>query len=88
MADGEINIPDIGRARFTVGAGKAVEMAAMEAAIRGHEEIGTEHLLLGLLLEDHGIAAGVLESLGVSPEKLRRAIEYIVPADRQSPISR
>jgi len=50
---------------------KVIELAADEARRLNHDYIGTEHLLLGLVREGEGIAAGVLQSLGVSLEKVR-----------------
>ncbi|HCV00622.1 MAG TPA: hypothetical protein DGL25_05420, partial [Dehalococcoidia bacterium] len=47
------------------------ELAVDEARRLGHSYIGTEHLLLGLVREGEGIAAGVLESLGVNIERVR-----------------
>jgi ATP-dependent Clp protease ATP-binding subunit ClpC len=48
--------------------------AAREARALKHEGVGTEHLLLGLLIEGQGVAALVLRSLGVSLEAARAAI--------------
>src|SRR5687767_1977388 len=59
---------DIG---MTPRAKRVIELAVEEARRLNHHYIGTEYLLLGLLREDEGIAAGVLESLGVSLEKAR-----------------
>lgn len=56
---------------LTPRARKVLELAWDEAMTLGHEYIGTEHLLLGLVREGEGIAAGVLESLGVKLEVLR-----------------
>ncbi len=50
---------------------KVIELATSEARQMQSQKIGTEHLLLGLLLEGEGIAAGVLESLGVKPPLVR-----------------
>jgi len=50
---------------------KVIELAADEARHLGHDYIGTEHLLLGLAREGEGIAAGVLQSLGVSLQNVR-----------------
>jgi len=50
---------------------KVIELAVDEARRLGHHYIGTEHLLLGLIREGEGIAAGILESLGVNLEKVR-----------------
>src|SRR5579859_6339508 len=53
---------------------KVVELAVDEARKLGHSHIGTEHLLLGLVREGEGAAASLLESLGVSPEKVREQV--------------
>ena len=56
---------------LTPRAKKVVELAVDEARRLNHSYIGTEHLLLGLVREGEGIAAGVLESLGVNLERVR-----------------
>ncbi len=61
----------IGEIGLTPRAKKVIELAVDEARRLGHHYIGTEHLLLGLVREGEGIAAGVLESLGVNLEKVR-----------------
>src|SRR5437867_8970727 len=53
---------------------KVIELAIDEARKLGHSHVGTEHLLLGLVREGEGIASGVLESLGISLEALRRKV--------------
>ena len=50
---------------------KVIELAVDEARRLNHHYIGTEHLLIGLMREGEGVAAGVLESLGVNLEKVR-----------------
>ena len=50
---------------------KVIELAVDEARRLQHNYIGTEHLLLGLLREGEGVAAGVLESLGITLERTR-----------------
>jgi ATP-dependent Clp protease ATP-binding subunit ClpC len=62
----------LGEIGLTPRAKKVLELAVDEARRLGHHYIGTEHLLLGLVREGEGIAAGVLESLGVNLEKARR----------------
>jgi ClpA/ClpB-like protein len=57
--------------KFTERARKVLSLAQEEAQRLQHNYIGTEHLLLGLVREGEGIAAGVLESLGVNLEKVR-----------------
>lgn len=63
----------LGQIGLTPRAKKVIELAIDEARRLNHQYIGTEHLLLGLVREGEGIAAGVLESLGVNLEKVRRA---------------
>jgi excisionase family DNA binding protein len=66
---------DIG---LTPRAKKGIELAVDEARRLNHRYIGTEHLLLGLLREGEGIAAGVLEKLGVTLEKARTEVQQIL----------
>jgi len=63
--------PPTGEVGLTPRAKKVIELAVDEARRLNHHYIGTEHLLLGLVREGEGIAAGVLESLGVNLEKVR-----------------
>ncbi|MBH52573.1 MAG: NDP-hexose 4-ketoreductase [Chloroflexi bacterium] len=56
---------------LTPRAKKVIELAVDEARRMSHHYIGTEHLLIGLLREGEGVAAGVLESLGITLEKVR-----------------
>jgi ATP-dependent Clp protease ATP-binding subunit ClpC len=60
-----------GEIGLTPRAKKVIELAVEEARRLNHSYIGTEHLLLGLVREGEGIAFGVLESLGVSLERVR-----------------
>src|SRR6266511_4714634 len=53
---------------------KVIELAIDEARKLGHSHVGTEHLLLGLVREGEGIASGVLESLGVTLERVRNDV--------------
>ncbi|HLI28730.1 MAG TPA: ATP-dependent Clp protease ATP-binding subunit [Chloroflexota bacterium] len=66
---------DIG---LTPRAKKVIELSVDEARRLNHHYIGTEHLLLGLVREGEGIAAGVLESLGVSLDKVRNQVIYVL----------
>ncbi len=61
----------LGEIGLTPRAKKVIELAVDEARRLNHNYIGTEHLLLGLVREGEGIAAGVLESLGVNLERVR-----------------
>jgi ATP-dependent Clp protease ATP-binding subunit ClpA len=64
--------------RFTERARQVVVLAQDEARFFKHNYIGTEHLLLGLLREEEGIAARVLESLGITIEEVRALLARIV----------
>jgi len=64
--------------RFTERARKVLVLAQEEAKSFQHNYIGTEHLLLGLIREGEGVAAKVLNNLGVELEQIRKAIEYII----------
>ena len=64
--------------RFTKRAKQALAMAQEEARRLNHGYIGTEHLLLGLLREEEGIASRVLIDLGLSVSQVRRAVERVV----------
>jgi len=60
-----------GEIGLTPRAKKVIELAVDEAKLMKHQYIGTEHILLGLVREGGGIAAGVLESMGVKLEQVR-----------------
>ncbi len=64
--------------RFTSGARTVVELAQAEARSMRHGYVGTEHLLLGLLGEERGIAARALRAAGVTAPVVRNAIERLV----------
>ena len=66
--------PVAGEVGLTPAAKRVVEQSIDEARRLGHHYIGTEHLLLGLVREGEGIAAGVLESLGVNLDKARHEV--------------
>ncbi|HEU4598191.1 MAG TPA: ATP-dependent Clp protease ATP-binding subunit [Solirubrobacterales bacterium] len=70
--------PVVGEVGLTPRAKRVIELAIDEARRLGHNYIGTEHLLLGLVREGEGIAAGVLESLGVNLEKVRQQVLQVV----------
>ena len=64
--------------RFTERARKVIALAREEAGRLGHDYIGTEHLLLGLIREGGGVAAAVLENLNVDLERVRLEVEKLV----------
>jgi ATP-dependent Clp protease ATP-binding subunit ClpC len=64
--------------RFTEGSRQVIVLAQEEARTLRHEDIGTEHILLGLLREKQGFAARVLESLDITAERVRSEVVRIV----------
>lgn len=63
---------------FTERAKKVLDISAEEARTLGHELVGTEHILLGLVQEGTGVAARVLRSLNVQADRLREEVVRIV----------
>ncbi len=67
---------------FTPRAKKVLELSLREALQMGHNYIGTEHILLGLLREGEGVAARVLNSLGITLSNVKEKVKEIL--NRQS----
>jgi ATP-dependent Clp protease ATP-binding subunit ClpC len=65
--------------RFTERVRKVMYLAREEAGRLHHDYIGTEHLLLGIIREGEGIAATVLNNLGLDLDTIRQSIENMVP---------
>ncbi len=68
----------LGDIPFTPRAKKSLELAAEEARTLGHNYIGTEHILLGLIREGEGLASQILFSMGVDLEKVRAEISTLL----------
>jgi ATP-dependent Clp protease ATP-binding subunit ClpC len=64
--------------RFTERAQKVLALAQEEAVRLGHNSIGTEHILLGLVREGDGIAAKALVALGLGLEKIQKEVETLI----------
>jgi len=64
--------------RFTERARKVILLAKEEAKRFNHDYIGTEHILLGLVREGEGVAAAVLASFALTPDKIRIEVEKLV----------
>ncbi len=62
-----------------------VVLAEEEARMRGHDWIGTEHLLLGLIQDGNGAAIKALKSLGISLEAARQQVDEIIGTGQQAP---
>jgi ATP-dependent Clp protease ATP-binding subunit ClpC len=83
--------PDVqtkGNLPFTPRAKKVIEFSLEEARALGHNYIGTEHILLGLLRENEGVAAHVLMNLGVKLEDVREEVLNLLGADAQAQAGR
>ena len=72
--------------RFTQRARRVLSIAHQEAERMRHNYIGTEHLLLGLMLEEGGVAARVLQELGLEVERVREIIERLTGIGQSSTI--
>ena len=70
---------------FTPRAKRVLELSLEEARQLGHNYIGTEHILLGLLREGEGVASRVLETLGADPQKIRTQVIRMV-GESQDPV--
>jgi ATP-dependent Clp protease ATP-binding subunit ClpC len=70
--------PGSGETGLTPRAKKVIELAIDEARQMGHNYIGTEHLLLGLLREGEGVASSVLDSFGITLERARAEVAHIL----------
>lgn len=68
------NILLLGEIPFTPQAKKVLEFAVEEAQNLGHNYVGTEHILLGLIRQEEGVSARVLENLGVRLETVREEV--------------
>ncbi|KAL6753774.1 P-loop containing nucleoside triphosphate hydrolase protein [Haematococcus lacustris] len=69
---------------FTPRAKRVLEMSLEEARQLGHNYIGTEHILLGLLREGEGVAARVLETLSADPAKIRTQVIRMVGESQET----
>ncbi|OZU87223.1 ATP-dependent Clp protease ATP-binding subunit ClpC [Virgibacillus indicus] len=69
--------------RFTERAQKVLALSQEEAVRLGHNNIGTEHILLGLVREGEGIAAKALQSLGLEVAKIQEEVEKLIGVGKQ-----
>jgi len=74
VGDGQLGMTQQGKA--------SIELAVQEARSLGHHYIGTEHLLLGLLREEAGLASQVLLKSGVTLEKTREIVKQLLATDQ------
>ncbi|MDB5055588.1 MAG: ATP-dependent Clp protease ATP-binding protein [Bacilli bacterium] len=71
--------------RFTERAQKVLALAQEEAVRLGHNNIGTEHILLGLIRESEGIAAKALVALNLGLEKIQDEVESLIGRGQEQP---
>ncbi len=71
--------------RFTEPARRAVVIAQEESRLLGHDHIGTEHILLGLLRAGEGVATGALQTAGIELEPTRDRVAEAIGGGGQSP---
>ncbi len=81
-----------GKAGLSPGTERVLQLAIDEARRMGHHYIGTEHILLGLVRQNEGVAVDVLKKLGITPEQIRRQTRRVLQesptpagAGRQAP---
>ncbi|MGE5140567.1 MAG: Clp protease N-terminal domain-containing protein, partial [Rudaea sp.] len=74
--------------KFTKRARRVLTFAQEEAQRLNHNYIGTEHILLGLIREEEGLAAKVLRELGLDQNRVRQVIEEIVGRGQAAPGTR
>jgi alanine racemase len=71
--------------RFTERARRVIILAQEEAKRLNHSTVGIEHILLGIIREGEGVASKVLESLSISPDRVRTEIESAIGRGEQAP---
>jgi ATP-dependent Clp protease ATP-binding subunit ClpA len=74
-----------GHIPFTPRAKKVLELSLREALQLGHNYIGTEHVLLGLIHEGEGVAAKALQSLGADLDRVRHTVIQLLSGDAPGP---
>jgi ATP-dependent Clp protease ATP-binding subunit ClpC len=74
--------PPTGHIPFTPRAKKVLELSLREALQLGHNYIGTEHILLGMISEGKGVAAQVLVRLGADQDRVRQEVTQLLHAHR------
>ena len=75
----------IDRNHFTEQAWNAIALSTQAASELGHNYVGTEHLLVGLLLEEEGVAARVLDANGVTADKVKELISQLIQTRMWAP---
>ena len=74
-----------GHIPFTPRAKQVLELSRREAEQLGHNYIGTEHILLGLIREGGGVAAQVLVKHGADPNRVRQQVIWLISSQQPQP---
>jgi ATP-dependent Clp protease ATP-binding subunit ClpC len=74
--------------RFTKHARQVLQLAQEQAVRLNHNYIGTEHLLLGLVMEESGLASRVLREMGATAGEITRAVERMAPRNPRPPFGK
>lgn len=74
--------------RFTKHARQVLQIAQEEAVRLNHNYVGTEHLLLGLIKEENGLASRALRELGLTPADVTRQVERMAPKNPRPPFGK
>ncbi|MEP7032980.1 MAG: Clp protease N-terminal domain-containing protein [Actinomycetota bacterium] len=74
-------VPSPGRIPFTPRAKKVLQLALRESRSLRHDYIGTEHILLGIVREREGLAAGMLAERDVSDQRVRTVVSELLSGD-------
>src|SRR5512136_2732546 len=82
---GEGDSESQGQIPFTPRAKKVLELALREALSLGHNYIGTEHILLGLMRESEGVAARILNDLDVDADRARQEVMSVLSGPSRRP---
>src|SRR5207244_7120495 len=77
--------PTVSKIDLAPGTKRVLELAVDEARRMGHHYIGTEHLLLGMLRYNEGVAIDVLKALNISPEQIRKQTHRVLQDSPSAP---
>ncbi len=66
------------RLKYSASTRKVIQLAEQEANRLNHEYVGTDHLLLGILVNDNSVAALALKGLGIEPSQVRCEVETLI----------
>lgn len=83
VGQGDPDLDNKGQMPFTPRAKKVLELSLREALSLGHNYIGTEHVLLGLVRENEGVGSAILRDMGATAEKVRDSLIQVLTDRRK-----